>query len=171
MVNSLWTNFLIVFRGELSNTGYSEKDVPIRTRPAFSNGPLCSIVSLKLRVRNYTLKFPFFFSGSHSFAARWHLHGLFNSPPRHSLKTVLRHRCIRPSLSRLKLTESRKGDYERKVLIILSRAWDKENSKSLPPFPPSPLSLQEDLASSKVSSVKELRERKFLGSVIDERDV
>ena len=28
MVNSLWTNFLIVFRGELSNTGYSEKDVP-----------------------------------------------------------------------------------------------------------------------------------------------
>ena len=41
----------------------------------------------------------------------------------------------------------------------------------IPPFPPSPLSLQEDLASSKVSSVKELRESKFLGSVIDERDV
>ena len=47
MVNSLWTNFLIVFSGELSYTGYSEKDVPIGTRPAFSNGPLCSIVSLK----------------------------------------------------------------------------------------------------------------------------
>lgn len=47
MVNRLWTNFLIVFRGELSYTGYSEKYVPIRTRPAFSNGPLCSIVSLK----------------------------------------------------------------------------------------------------------------------------
>lgn len=61
MVNSLWTNFLVVFRDELSYTGYSVKYVPIRTRPAFSNGPLCSIVSLKLRVRNYTLKFPFFF--------------------------------------------------------------------------------------------------------------
>ena len=47
MVNSLWTNFLIVFRGELSYTGYSGKDVPIRMRPAFSNGPLCSIVSLQ----------------------------------------------------------------------------------------------------------------------------
>ena len=58
-----------------------------------------------------------------------------------------------------------------KCWSFFSRAWDKENSKSLPPFPPSPLSLQEDLASSKVSSVKELRESKFLGSVIDEREI
>ena len=40
MVNSSWTNFLIVFRGELSYTGYSEKDVPIRRGPHLAMG-LC----------------------------------------------------------------------------------------------------------------------------------
>ena len=40
MVNSLWTNFLIVFRGELSYTGYSEKDVPYVRGPHLATG-LC----------------------------------------------------------------------------------------------------------------------------------
>ena len=47
--------FLNCVSGKLSYTGHSEKDLPIRTRPALQ-WAFEFRVSLKERVRNYTVK-------------------------------------------------------------------------------------------------------------------
>ena len=170
MVNSLWTNFLVVFRDELSYTGYSVKDVPIRTRPAFSNGPLCSIVSLKLRVRKYTLKFPFFFFRFTFIRSEMTPARAIQQSPSSFLEDS--------STSSVHSSQSFEAEADREQKRWL---WEKSVDHFVTSVRQgkfqvsSPLYLQEDLASSKVSSkvssVKELRESKFLGSVIDERDV
>lgn len=57
--------------------------------------------------------------GSLSSVARWRQHELFNSPPRPSWKTALRHQCTRrPIPWKLKLSESREGQITLWVLIL-----------------------------------------------------